>query len=762
MVKRSLMLLAIAIQSLWVYAEIYTETVDGIEWTYTVTNGGASIGDGNWSSVPATTSGIITIPSTLGGNSVVGINDSAFETCKLLEKIIIPEGVRSIGYGAFKECQLLENIVIPNSVTNIELYAFQKCSSLSEVLIPDGVRYVGDYAFQDCTSLTNIVFPSGLETIGYGVCEGCDSLRYARIPQLLCEGNFSDVFDSSTVECVEIMPGVGNIAVWAFYSSETLKEIIIPNTVTNIGEYAFYECKLLSGISIPNSVKYIGGSAFGNCSMLTNAIISTELATIETGVFYGCNSLEYAKIPQLLCAHPDGYNIGNFFDVETLKCIEITSGVTNIGNYAFSSCYALESIVIPTTIKSIGDSAFSYCSSLTKILIPNNVEYIGEYALRGCASLDEIMLPQPVCTRIDYSSSFEWLFGYDGVSVRNLIIAPGVTNIGPQAFTSATTVENVIIPDSVKNIEWGAFAYCESLKNITIGCGVTTIGQAAFDGCSSLLNINIPDSVTSIADSAFMSCSLLTEVSVGCNVTSIGSYAFSYSNLKRINFNGNAPKSVATTAFKFVASDCIAYAMPNSTGWGVDIPGVWKGINIAYVAASNPFPELPTTATAAEVTAALEGSVDAKLAANITTAVEYAAYRAWALGLEGVTPQQVKDSAYSWLSYALNTDALIAAAPKEGDIVIDTFASAANAGTFEFAVKIDGIEVGENALEANIRKVFDIEGAETLANGGAGFSTDNVEVNTAAPESGNVKFTVTPKKGNGEKPDSFFFRVKMK
>ena len=69
----------------------------------------------------------------------------------------------------------------------------------------------------------------------------------------------------------------------------------------------------------------------------------------------------------------------------------------------------------------------------------------------------------------------------------------------------------------------------------------------------------------------------------------------------------------------------------------------------------------------------------------------------------------------------------------------------------------------------NIRKVFDIEGAEKLASGGAGFSSDNVEVNAAMPENDNVKFTVTPKvgngeggMGNGEKPNSFFFRVKMK
>ena len=191
--------------------------------------------------------------------------------------------------------------------------------------------------------------------------------------------------------------------------------------------------------------------------------------------------------------------------------------------------------------------------------------------------------------------------------------------------------------------------------------------------------------------------------------------------------------------------------------------------DIVWTSIPDPIPELSASATTAEVVAALVGSVDAKLTANITDAATYAAYRTWALGLAGVTPDAVKASPNAWLSYALNTAALIAAAPKDGDVVIDTFESAANAGTFEFAVKIDGIAVGDNALEANIRKVFDIEGAEKLASGGAGFSSDNVEVNDAAPENGNVKFTVTPKAGNrewgtgnGEKPNSFFFRVKMK
>ena len=192
---------------------------------------------------------------------------------------------------------------------------------------------------------------------------------------------------------------------------------------------------------------------------------------------------------------------------------------------------------------------------------------------------------------------------------------------------------------------------------------------------------------------------------------------------------------------------------------------VWlSGVTWTPAAVSDPIPELSTTATSAEVVAALEGSGDEKLVENITTAAEYAAYRVWALGLEGVTQQEVKESPNAWLSYALNTATLIAAAPKEEDVAINAFESAANAGAFEFTVKLDGIEVGENALEVNIRKVFDIEGAANLASGEAGFSPDNVEVNAAAPENGNVKFTVTPN-GGGEgarRPTSFFFRVKMK
>ena len=150
---------------------------------------------------------------------------------------------------------------------------------------------------------------------------------------------------------------------------------------------------------------------------------------------------------------------------------------------------------------------------------------------------------------------------------------------------------------------------------------------------------------------------------------------------------------------------CWVYVKDVSDSEGEDC--VWlSGVTWMPAAVSDPIPELSATATTAEVSAALEGAADAKLAANITDAATYAAYRTWALGLAGVTPDAVKASPNAWLSYALNTATLIAAAPKDGDVVIDTFESVATDGAFEFTVNLDGITVGDDALEANIRKLI--------------------------------------------------------
>ena len=179
----------------------------------------------------------------------------------------------------------------------------------------------------------------------------------------------------------------------------------------------------------------------------------------------------------------------------------------------------------------------------------------------------------------------------------------------------------------------------------------------------------------------------------------------------------------------------------------------------------DPLPQLGGNATAAEVAAIINGAADAKLKERVVDYVTYTNFCAWVNG-KGVDHRAAMDSLYSWISYALDTAGLILVPPKEGDLKIDGF-TPVNDGVIELEVNLKDISVGENATAANLEKVFGVEGAEKLMSDGlgelgVGFSSDNVEVNAAAPQDGNVKFTVTPKTGNGEKPESFFFRVKMK
>ncbi|MCC8072634.1 MAG: leucine-rich repeat domain-containing protein, partial [Clostridiales bacterium] len=76
--------------------------------------------------------------------------------------------------------------------------------------------------------------------------------------------------------------------------------------------------------------------------------------------------------------------------------VELLSGITSIGSYAFYNCTSLISIVISESVISIGWNAFRSCTSLTSITIPNSVTSISGAAFEGCTSLTSITIPNSV------------------------------------------------------------------------------------------------------------------------------------------------------------------------------------------------------------------------------------------------------------------------------------------------------------------------------------------------------------------------------
>ena len=748
-------------------------------------------------------------------NGVVSIGANAFSQCSSLAIVEIADSVKRIDHDAFCDCKLLDGFSLPGGVEQIGDYAFYNCSSLSSITIPSNVSNLAPTAFSGCSKLVefkvsdaNIYYSARNKILcskdGIKVITCPNGLTDVEIPNGVTDIGDESFYLCKSLKMIDVPDGVKKIGKNAFSCCYALTSVTLPDGVLDIGDYAFNYCSSLTGITIPNGVTNIGECAWIGCSLLANVEIPDSVIRIGYNAFSGCRSALYdtTTIPgvKLVDGWVVGYNYSmpeeldlsnvrgiadSVFAYSSLEKVQICGDVLNIPHGAFELCSSLESVCLMNGVKAIGADAFYGCESLTEIVIPSSVSYVDDTAFEGCYSIEKATVPGKRC-------------GIYFSSVTDLVISDGTETIGDREFCGYDNLQRVVIPSSVTSIGECAFAWCYNLVEVTYLGDEDSIsfGDDVFldtpyyegslpegslpeaslpfeliidsDGvlkgfsgpCPSKLTI--PDGVVRIGTSAFdgdyYDVGNLTSVTIPATVKTIESYAFyGCNNLLEIKFQGNAPVLDGWQFFYDVSSDCTAYVKSTSTGWGVDIPGKWNEINIEYQTTFDPIPELSASATAAEVTAALDGSADVKLAENITTAAEYVAYRTWALGLEGVTPQQVKDSAYSWLSYALDTDALIAAAPKEGDLKIGGFTQGSSAGVFNLTVSISGIAVGDNATAANLKKVFDVEGAGSLDE--SEFKAGNVDIEFGKPEGGKVKVKATPKNPAARQ---FFMRVKMK
>lgn len=110
-------------------------------------------------------------------DGVTSIEESAFESCRNLLNVTIPESVIDISYNAFGNCSNLTSIKIPDGITVIRSGAFYNCSKLRDIIIPSNVTKIESCAFSGCNKLESVTIPNSVMSIQEAAFFDCGRIK---------------------------------------------------------------------------------------------------------------------------------------------------------------------------------------------------------------------------------------------------------------------------------------------------------------------------------------------------------------------------------------------------------------------------------------------------------------------------------------------------------------------------------------------------------------------------------------------------------
>ena len=251
----------------------------------------------------------IKLPVTDG----LSIGDMAF-SATLVESIVIPGNVVSIGIGAFSNCTKLKTLDIAD--TAVGAYAFKGCRELTAVNF--GGTALSESIFAECISLEDFNARNSISFIPAKAFQGCVSLKHF--------GFSSDVryigessFYNSGLESLQVEnTSLDSIGPWAFANS-SLEIVQLPNTLKHIGDGAFFECSKLHKFYIPESCTSVADYVFKDVKNSDTILVLPQgITSVGKYAFKGMNGVNHVTFPQTLSYLDDGAmeNMENLSEIE--------------------------------------------------------------------------------------------------------------------------------------------------------------------------------------------------------------------------------------------------------------------------------------------------------------------------------------------------------------------------------------------------------------------------------------------------------------
>lgn len=357
-------------------------------------------------------------------------------------------------------------LVIPDGVTSIGKNAFNRCSNIISVTLPASLTVIGTDAFKDVATLYEVynLSPIELKLYNYSSDNGY-ILKNVKVvhtsldepSDIILEGDFIFQYDGTQYKLI------------AYASSNT--DMVTPDYCKGetyiISDRAFNKNAKLTSVTFGKGVTEVQTAAFQQCTSIKSIVLNEGLTTIRQNGFSTCSALETVVIPSTLTTaerYSFAYCTGkitvkcnvtsenrSMFDYSKFSEVEFVEGVESIYDYALYNAASVNKVSFPETLKKLGGALFYRSTKVDNMAIPEGVEEFSGSPFANCTGAITVN-----CNLTDAKVKDT---PFDGAKFTTVRFGANVSEIGKRAFY-----------------------YCTTLKTIFLPAGLTRIGASAFKG----------------------------------------------------------------------------------------------------------------------------------------------------------------------------------------------------------------------------------------------------------------------------------------
>lgn len=378
--------------------------------------------------------------------SLQTIADDAFNGCRALTTLVLPQSVTQIGARAFSGCRALKALVLPAGITSIGAEAFSGLRAVSSFNLPAAITQIAASTFENCVALTELDLPQALTALGDKALAGCTKLQTLRVhtarPADITMG--TDVFSGMKLSTALLIVDEGGKPL--FSQADQWREFgnfkerrVQPDPSQDdyqqrlVRYQAAQALENLLNIASRKNVKADHEQAVFDSMQST----LDELTAAQYTLRKKLNFINFADptVRSICVANFDldgdgevsntegtmAQNMGQIFyrqaDIRTFDELQHFTNLTMIYGNTFEGCTSLSSIRLPESVTNIYYQAFYGCSSLKEITLPDYISYLGFNCFSGCKALRTVYVANP-----DPSSIYTDPSTFEGLSLSAMTL----------------------------------------------------------------------------------------------------------------------------------------------------------------------------------------------------------------------------------------------------------------------------------------------------------------------------------------------------